>query len=114
MTRFLDGPVAGCQLFLTRFPLFLRVAKNGESVDALDMLDDEPAEGEVLLAYRRQGKPTSIHIDYIDKKTRKRASKWLGAADYRMVASQPPADVMADSLKWREWCVAERAREVVA
>lgn len=109
MTRFLDGPAAGVQLMLNRAPVFIRVCvKAGEhaaEVDALDMLEDQPAEGETLYAYRRVGKPTSIHIDYTDKVTRKRKAKWLLAAEYRVVPNQPTAVVMANSDLWKEWCL---------
>lgn len=104
MTRFLDGPAAGQQLMLHRAPLFLRVCESAGGIDSLDMLDDEPAEGEVLFAYYRVGRPTSIHIDYTCSKTRRRKAKWLLAAEYRVVKDQPSAMTMGDSQLWREWC----------
>ena len=111
MTRFLDGPMAGLQLMLHRSPLFLRVCRGADGTgDALDMLDDQPAEGEVLFAYRREGQPTVAFIDYTDRVTRKRKGKILRGADYRVVATQPSAEVMGNSESWREWCIAEQAR----
>ena len=109
MTRFLDGPAEGVQLMLNRAPVFLRVCvKQGEhaaEVDALDCPEDEPAEGEVLYAYRRVGSVTNMHIDYTDKVTRKRKAKWLLAAEYRVVPDQPSGEVMADAKAWQEWCL---------
>lgn len=111
MTRFLDGPVAGAQLMLSRSPLFVRVtvaeSTSGPVIDCLDMLDDEPAEGEVLYAYRREGKPTAMHISYTSSKTRRREGKVLRAADYQVVPVQPPMEVMASSEKWQAWCLAQ-------
>ncbi len=110
MTRFLDGPAEGVQLMLCRAPVFLRVCVNAGAVDCLDMLDDEPAEGETLYAYGRQGQATSMCIDYADRKTRKRKSKWLLAAEYRLVKEQPPAATMADSGLWKQWCIDQWGR----
>lgn len=114
MTRFLDGPAEGQQLMLHRSPLFLRVCIGLGTCDALDMLDDEPADGEALVAYRREGKPTVMFIDYTDKKTRRRQGKVLRAADYRVAADQPHAAVMASAEKWREWCLERRNLELQA
>jgi hypothetical protein len=109
VTRFLDGPAAGVQLMLNRAPVFLRVCvKAGEGanlIDALDMLEDTPAEGETLYAYRRVGSVTTVHLDYTDKKTKKRMGKWFKAAEYRLVPTQPSAATMADSDLWKQWCL---------
>lgn len=111
MTRFLDGPAAGVQLMLHRAPVFLRVcvkpSEHAAEIDCLDMLEDVPAVGEALYAYRRVGKPTSMHIDYTDKVTRKRKAKWLLAAEYRVVKNQPSSDTMNATQSWRDWCLAE-------
>lgn len=114
MTRFLDGPAEGLQLSLTRTPLFLRVCHDADAWDALDMLDDEPGDDETLYAYRRVGKPTSMHIDYTDKVTRRRAAKWLLAAEYRVVPDQPSAMTMRDSDLWRQWCTDRQQQEIAA
>lgn len=103
-------------MMLHRSPLFVRVAvsesSSGPLVDCLDMLDDEPAEEEVLYAYRREGRPTVMHIDYTDSKTRKRKGKVLRAADYRVVPDQPPMNVMASADLWRAWCLERRNLEL--
>lgn len=53
---FLDGPGKGQGLNLKRAPLFLRlVVKPDGRIDALDQLEDRPADEERLYAYRLQG-----------------------------------------------------------
>jgi hypothetical protein len=104
VTSFNDGPAAGAVLMLARAPVFLRVVKGPGGWDALDMLDDEPAEGEVVYAYRRATKPTIVHMDYTDRATRRRVGKWFRSAKYELVPTQPSAAIMADSCLWRSWC----------
>ena len=114
MTRFLDGPAARKWLELKRMPLFLRVciAADG-TVDALDQLDDEPRVGEVLYAYRREGEIHTIHIDYVDSKTRRRCGRWIRSANYRLCPAQPDDGAMRDRVRWQEWCQLAYKKEKV-
>ena len=112
MTHFLDGPAKGAHLMLRRAPLFLRVTQSAAGFDALDQLDDSPAAGERLHAYRRVERPTSMHLDYFDAKTRRKVGAWFTVARYRLVAGDQPAhDVMADRSRWRAWCRRAAAAE---
>lgn len=108
MTRFLDGPAAGVALTLRRAPLYLRAARDQHGKwDALDLLDDEPAEGEDLVAYRRVGPAGVMHLDYTDRVTRRRRGAWFKTAEYAVCAVQPHAETMRSAELWRAWCVAE-------
>ena len=108
---FLDGPAAGVLLACRRAPVYLRAARSGiDDWDALDQLNDKPADGETLFAYRRVGEAGSCHIDYRDKQGRRRGD-WFQYADYRYIEQQPAAGVMADREQWRAWCVESQKKE---
>ena len=101
---FRDGPAAGATLMLKRAPVFIRVAiqQNG-GVDALDQLTDEPEPGETLHAYRRITKPSPFHI----RCGRGSRSGWYVMADYVVCEDQPEAETMADTDRWRDWCLSQ-------
>ena len=108
MVKFLDGPAAGVTLCLARTPLYLRVCHrphdaSGEEWDALDQPTDTPRPGEVLTAYRRHGPAGTCHVSTRDKVGRRRVA-WYATAEYSVLAEQPPAEVMADAGRWRDWC----------
>lgn len=107
MTRFQDGPAMGQVLDLARSPLFLRVARGAKGTfDALDLLIDTPAPGEVLFAYRRVGHEGTVYLDYTDKATGRRRGRALVMATYAIVAEQPAQEVMQDASLWRAWAIA--------
>lgn len=99
MTTFEGGPAAGVTLMLRRAPIYLRVTRSAEGFDALDLLKDEPAEGEELFAYKLAGKPGAVHIDFT-----RRSSAWFTVARYVWVAEQPAQEVMRSRSRWRAWC----------
>lgn len=112
MTRFTDGPAMGAALSLRRAPLFLRVVFGIDGqVDALDQLNDQPDPAETITVYRRKGKAGTIHIDYTDKKTRRRRGAWFAYADYKLSPVQPPDDVMRSTEAWRGWCLEQVAKD---
>jgi hypothetical protein len=105
MTRFLDGPAMGQAMNLTRAPVFLRAVvsledglfyKDGKW-DALDKLEDTPANHERIFAYKLDGEPTRGFVDG----TNYRGPFFI--ATYRYFPNQPPDDVMRDNAKWQEW-----------
>ena len=49
------GPADGVTFTLARLPKILRVTRNAEKFDALDLLDDEPYEDEIVCVYRMWG-----------------------------------------------------------
>jgi hypothetical protein len=113
MTSFLDGPAAREMLMLWRAPIFLRVVENRRAKtntwDALDQLDDEPKPHEVLYCYRLVKDTGWTHI-----RAGRGCSGIYRNATYRVVANQPDQDTMRSKVGWRQWCIAERAREVEA
>ena len=99
MTRFEDGPAAGQVLSLTRAPIFLRVvlAPDGK-VDALDLLEDTPAQDEKLFAYQRVGEAGMMHV----RRSGGRGG-WYTVADYRLVKDQPAESDMRSNAAWAKW-----------
>jgi hypothetical protein len=111
MTTFRDGPAEGVFLSLRRSPLYIRVVRNqvGEW-DALDQLDDTPAAGETLFAYRLDGEPVVAMVDGV--RNGRRCGWREVMAWYDVVAEQPDRDVMANTAEWRAWCVERQKAEV--
>lgn len=86
---------------LARTPRFLRFVLSDGKWDALDQLEDTPADNEVIYAAElvRRG---VIHVDG----TRKgRRCGWTEhTADYELVSSPPAQEILRSTEKWREWC----------
>lgn len=92
-------------LFLGRTPRFLRFTRTGEGDhlwDALDQLEDEPHEGERLIAgvLVHRG---AMHVSYAEKGRRK--GTWWRTAEYEIVSPQPEQETMLHRDRWREWCL---------
>ncbi len=104
-TQFLDGPAEKVALSLRRAPLFLRVSFDpaAQKWDALDLLEDEPFDGEKIFVYRREGEPTLCFVDGRDPKTGKRYGQKLAIGRYRFFASQPDERTLKDNDKWQAW-----------
>lgn len=106
------GPL-GPPLYLARAPKFLRFVHRGEdwkTLDALDQLDDVPEPGETVLAAKVVERGT-IHIDHTVKG--KRRADWFRSATYSWLHPDPPREVLYDTEKWREWCLAASAKDQV-
>jgi hypothetical protein len=95
------------RLCLSRAPTFLRFVYTEDLLgqrkwDALDQLEDEPNEGEKLIAgvLAHRG---SMHVSYTEKGRRK--GDWWATADYDVVTPQPDEATMRDRDRWREWCM---------
>lgn len=116
MVSLLDGPAEGQTLTLRRAPVYLRVVRdpmapeNNKLVkrakdkrlewDALDQLEDEPADGEEIYVYRRVSDQGPVHICTIPRSR----SGWYRMAEYRHVPDVDGED-LRDTVAWRRWCV---------
>lgn len=112
MIDFQDGPAKDKILELLRMPmpLFLRVVRDSKGViDALDQLDDTPAEDEELFAYVKIKDNGTVHIDCRDKKG-KRFGRWYNPCTYALHEPQPDQQTMRDSAAWQTWCKDEYAK----
>jgi hypothetical protein len=113
-TKFEGGPAAGVRLTLKRAPKYLRVVRDSEGKwDALDALDDTPAPGEAVIAYRKVSDDGAGFIDYTDGRGRRCGTSFISAT-YAVCDPQPPDDVLRDRERWAEWATAEHAREQAA
>jgi len=84
---------------IKRAPVFLRVTQQGEKIDALDQLSDSPLPDEKLFAYRITGAPGHVHLNI-----RGGRGGFYPVGEYRLVANQPPDEVMRDVSAWALWC----------
>lgn len=107
MTSFTDGPAKDKVLQLKRAPVFLRVVIKGDTVDALDQVDDKPEPDETIHVYMRDGQAGFVHLDGRDAKTGKRWGKTFATAEYKLYDVQPDDATLRDRAKWQEWCAAE-------
>lgn len=89
MITLLDGPEAGITLSVTRTPRFLRIIHNGAHIAALDELDQQPEETEIIYIYQRIG-PLP-------------AAAQCPAADYQFYHSQPPDRRARHPYGWESW-----------
>lgn len=101
-------------LSLARTPKYMRfvmVGSDWKTLDALDQLDDEPKEGEYLIA-GVIAEQSTVHIDGV--RDGRRFGEWRRCVTYAMVAEQPSQDVMRDRAQWQAWCVEQqvKAKEV--
>lgn len=99
MIGFLDGPAQHVRrMRLGRTPFFLRVVrKRGTRLwDALDQLEDVPAENEEVFVYERASEPLRAFI---------RPGGLVIACDYRLLRGpQPPDEDVRTNDRWRHWC----------
>ena len=96
---------------LRRTPKFLRFVLTGSdwaTLDALDQLDDEPREGEHVVAAVLKESST-MHLDGV--RNGRRFGAWRKVVTYEPVTPQPPQDLLRDAAKWREWATAQAAGE---
>lgn len=94
MTTFLDGPAQGETLQLKRSPRFLRVTQNGPVFDALDQLDDEPEETEIIYVYEIVEPPRG----YVTTTT-----GIYPIAQYRFITPPPGDGLVRRTHAWRGW-----------
>jgi hypothetical protein len=84
------------------------VGKDGKW-DALDQLDDTPAEDETIYVYRNTVDHGTVHYSCRDKNGR-RFCRWEQVAYYRLHESQPDDATARDNSRWAEWAKAEYER----
>jgi len=104
MINFHEGPAHGKTLLLKRSPIFLRVVIDGNgNIDALDALDDIPADEESIYCYKvDESKPISrVHI--LTGNPGRKGSGWFISADYNYFDEQPADDQMRSTEAWRKW-----------
>ena len=99
-TTFLDGPAVDARLELQRAPYFLRVviSPNGKC-DALDLIDEEPMDNEVIHVYR-----LSINLGTGIACTRGKGCRRFSSAIYKLHEVQPSDAQARDTSLWHEWC----------
>ncbi|MGV3661342.1 MAG: hypothetical protein ACO1TE_14230 [Prosthecobacter sp.] len=112
MTTFHDGPAGGQTLMLRRCPLFLRVVIDGQTVDALDQVEDTPAPSEDVHVYVRQpgAMQKAVHVNT----GRKPGGGWFCRADYKLHEIQPTDAQARSTGLWRQWCEAQAAQRIKA
>lgn len=79
-----DGPAAGEHLPIERAPRYLRVTQNGITFRALDQLDDEPEETEIIYVYHLTGSRSGI-------------------PRYTYLPNQPADPLVRKDYEWRGW-----------
>lgn len=112
MTTFIDGPAGGKTLMLKRAPLFLRVTKKHDEIDALDQLDDTPRRDEEIFVYVRQpgAMLKAIHLNTGSKP----GGGWFSRASYKLSELQPLEMEMRTNEAWRVWCEDQAGRLIKA
>lgn len=98
----LRGPLS-----LERAPLYLRFVLKGsdwKTLDALDLPEDEVADGETCYA-AIQVDSSNVHVD--GYRNGKRFGEWHKTAMYKLVQDQPSQELMGDYEQWKVWCVAQ-------
>jgi hypothetical protein len=108
MVTLLDGPATGVRLMLRRVPLMLRVVQNTKTLDwdALDQLEDTPADGEAIYVYRCEGITGSVHINT----GRRPGGGFYQVATYKLWPEQPADAEIRTNDAWQAWCEKNRAR----
>ena len=107
MTTFLDGPAEGKRLALQRAPVFLRaVIDQDGTVDALDLLEDEPKGTETVYVYHRVPGTVSSAIVC----ARGHGCRSMADAEYRLHDPQPPGATARDNALWADWTRREHER----
>jgi hypothetical protein len=108
---FLQHGTSRGPLTLKRTPTYLRFVMRGvnwDTLDALDQLDDTPADDERVLAAVVRDR-NMVHLDGTDKRGR-RCAWWIPSYTYVLVQPQPPDDTMRDTAKWRAWCLEQQRK----
>lgn len=107
MIRFLDGPAASVTLNLRRAPQYLRVVRDQQgNWDALDQLDDKPAVGETIFAYRMVSFDGSAHYCGHDAKG-KRFGRTEAYATYIYIDPQPEPRCLSKTTDWQAWVITQ-------
>lgn len=110
MTTFTNGPALKAMLLLKRHPIYLRVIRDAKGkFDALDQLNDTPAEGERIIVYRLVSKEGGAFVDWTEKG--RRVGGYFPCATYELCEVQPDHATASDTTAWRKWCYEQQARD---
>jgi hypothetical protein len=94
-----DGPAKGFAPIMARAPILLRVVLDGlGGQDVLDMLEDEPREGETVHVYERVGNPAMVCG------RGEGTSGWV--AEYRH-RDDVDGEELRETEAWRAWAMDE-------
>lgn len=106
-TVFLEHPARPEPLSLKRAPVFLRFVLKGDdwkTLDALDQLSDEPADGERVIVAERKNRSV-VFMDGTTKGGGRRRGWVVVWWYYHPVLDPPAAEVAGNTASWRAWCV---------
>jgi hypothetical protein len=110
---------------LRRVPTYLRFVCRRKDPgfydgwDALDQLDDQPEDGELVLVARLVHRGC-IHLD--KTVNGRRVGEWRRTAEYRLMDPQPKEQLLRDTARWRMWVInqpgdpeaIERTRQMIS
>jgi hypothetical protein len=99
---FREGPAHAKVLTLQRAPEYLRVVQGPDGIDALDMLEDTPADDETVHVYRRVGDPS---VAFVCGRGRGRVSGRVMMAEYVWMP-EVDGEPLRDTEAWRAWAQA--------
>jgi hypothetical protein len=95
---FIGGPARGSKMYISRYPVFLRVVHNPDTynIDALDQLDDEVRDGEHVHIYQR------IKYGFVCARGVGGDSDEFAEYDHLEV-SDDVRRLVRDNEEWRKW-----------
>lgn len=103
MLTLIDGPAKGTYL-CRRAPVYLRAVINATGeMDALDQVDDKPADDESIYVYERDGEAGTVHLYYGGNK-----GAWYATGRYHYLPDVI-GDNARDNAAWQSWATARAA-----
>ena len=105
MIELLDGPCKG-MFSCARAPLYLRAVVNTQGkADVLDLVEDKPADDEVIYIYKRKGAFSNIHLNFGGGRGRFEA-----LAEYNFLPGVN-CENARDNANWQRWTYARYKSE---
>jgi hypothetical protein len=92
-------------LQLSRLATYLRFViqgTDGQTLDALDQVDDKVEPGETIIPAKIDGDIGVVHVD--GTRDAKRFGEWRQYANYRVVPCELTQEQLADFGQWSDWC----------
>jgi len=99
MIRLLDGPGVDLTFDARNAPSFLRVVCGTDRWDCLDVIDDEPRDGEIVHVYALV--PGTYSVGFACGRGNGAGGAFV-TGDYRHVPDAP-VDLLYDHAQWRAW-----------
>ena len=115
VTLRVDGVSKG-MLTLNRYPLphflrFVTVGGDWKTLDALDLLTDQPKWGEdVIVAVKSPKSEGAMHIS----RTPRSLSGWYRLLTYDRIEPQPDREILRSTELWQAWCLEQVQKVKVA